>query len=133
MDANISTWLRGVDYFARLPDDDFLEVAKHVHLRRYAAGQIIMLDGDPCDGLHIVREGRVRVYKMSPAGKEQVLRIIQPGESFNDVPVFDGGPNPASADCLDESEVGTLTAADTEQLLCTRPGFSAALLRACAS
>ena len=49
---------------------------------------------------------------MSVAGKEQVLRIIQPGESFNDVAVFDGGPNPASADCLEESEVGTLTIVD---------------------
>jgi CRP/FNR family transcriptional regulator len=129
MDADITAWLRGVDYFARLPDDDFLEVVKHLHLRRYSAGQVILLEGDPCDGLFIVREGRVRVYKMSPAGKEQVLRIIQPGESFNDVPVFDGGPNPASADCVDESEVGTLTTAGAEELLRTRPGFIAAMLR----
>ena len=129
MDANITTWLRGVDYFARLPDDDFREVANHVHVRRYSAGQVIMLEDDPCDGLFIVHEGRIRVYKMSPAGKEQVLRIIQPDESFNDVAVFDGGPNPASADSLDESEVGILTSAAAEELLRTRPGFGAAMLR----
>jgi CRP/FNR family transcriptional regulator len=66
---------------------------------------------------------------MSPAGKEQVLRVIPSGESFNDVPVFDGGPNPASADCLDKSEIGILTKSDVEQLLRTRAGFSGAMLR----
>ena len=129
MNTNVATWLRGVDYFTRLQDDDFLEVAKHVHLRRYSAGQVIMFEGEACDGLYIVREGRIRVFKMSPAGKEQVLRIIGSGESFNDVPVFDGGSNPASADCLDDSEVGILTTAAAEELLRTRPGFSAAMLR----
>ncbi|HVA24717.1 MAG TPA: Crp/Fnr family transcriptional regulator [Chloroflexota bacterium] len=129
MDANTTTWLRGVDYFAGLQDDDFIEVAKHVHVRRYSAGQVILLEDDPCDGLFIVHEGRIRVYKMSPAGKGQVLRIIQPGESFNDVAVFDGGPNPASADSLDESEVGILTRDAAEELLHTRPGFGAAMLR----
>lgn len=122
-------WLRAVDYFAGLPEEDFQEVARHVHLRHYAAGQVIMLEGEPCNGLYIVREGRVRVYKMSPTGKEQVLRIIPGGESFNDVPVFDGGPNPASADCLDECDVGILTTGDAELLLRTRAEFSAAMLR----
>src|SRR5690348_10141293 len=109
-------WLREIDYFARLADEDFREVAGHVHLHRYAAGQVVMLEGEPCEGLYVVREGRVRVYKMSPAGKERVLRIIPAGESFNDVPVFDGGPNPASADCLDDCELGILTNADAAQL-----------------
>lgn len=122
-------WLRGVDYFAALPDEDFRELARHVHVRQYAAGQLVMLEGEACEGLYVVHVGRVRVYKMSPAGKEQVLRIIPAGESFNDVPVFDGGLNPASADCLEASELGILTKADVELLLRTRAGFGTAMLR----
>lgn len=129
MAVNATSWLRRVDYFRALPDVDLAEVAKHVHLKRYAQGQLVIMEGEPCDGLYVVREGRVRVYKMSPAGKEQVLRIIPPDESFNDVPVFDGGPNPASADSLDESEIGILTKPDAERLLQSRPSFSAAMLR----
>src|SRR5690242_18906923 len=105
MDAS-KVWLRQVEYFRGLPEEDYSEVAKRVHVRRYESGQVIMLEGEPCEGLYVVRAGRARIYKMSPAGKEQVLRIIPAGESFNDVPVFDGGPNPASADCLDASEIG---------------------------
>ena len=124
-----SSWLRDVEYFAALPEADFEEVARHVHVRHYVAGQVVMLEDDPCEGLYVVRDGRVRIYKMSPAGKEQVLRLIPAGESFNDVPVFDGGPNPASADCLDESDVGVLATSDVDHLLRTRPGFGAAMLR----
>lgn len=129
MDTDPTAWLRQVDYFAALPDEDFREVARHVHVRHYAAGQVIMLEGDPCEGLYIVRHGRVRIYKMSLTGKEQVLRIIPAGESFNDVPVFDSGPNPASADCLNDSDVGILTKSDAEYLLASRPEFGAAMLR----
>ncbi|HLG70048.1 MAG TPA: Crp/Fnr family transcriptional regulator [Chloroflexota bacterium] len=129
MDSDSDTWLRQVDYFGALPDGDFREVARHVHARRYAAGQVIMLEGDACEGLYVVKDGRARIYKMSPAGKEQVLRIIPPGESFNDVPVFDGGPNPASADALDDSEIGILTKTDAERVLASRPDFAAAMLR----
>lgn len=129
VDEALATWLRPVDYFKALAEDDFTELVRHVHVRHYAAGQLVMLEGEVCEGLYIVRDGRVRIYKMSPSGKEQVLRIIPSGESFNDVPVFDGGPNPASADCLDESDVGILTKVDAEHLLRTRPGFGSAMLR----
>jgi CRP/FNR family transcriptional regulator len=129
MEQDGSGWLRRVAYFAALPGADFEQVTRRVHLRWYAAGQVVMLEGEAAEGLYIVRKGRVRVYKMSPTGKEQVLRIIPAGESFNDVPVFDGGPNPASADCLDESAIGILTKTDADQLLATRPAFSAAMLR----
>ncbi len=88
-----------------------------------------MLEGERCEGLYVVKQGRARIYKMAPTGKQQVLRIIPAGESFNDVPVFDGGPNPASADCLDSSEVGILTKADAERLLASNPQFAAAMLR----
>lgn len=129
MESDTAAWLRRVDYFSALPEDDVREVARHVHMRHYAAGQVVMLEGEVCEGLYVIRDGRVRIYKMSPAGKEQVLRIIPAGESFNDVPVFDGGLNPASADCVDESDVGVLTRSAVDELLRTRPGFGAAMLR----
>jgi CRP/FNR family transcriptional regulator len=129
MGLDATAWLREVEYFGALPEDDFAEAGGHVHVRHYSAGQVIALEGEPCAGLYVVKQGRARIYKMSPAGKEQVLRIIPPGESFNDVPVFDGGPNPASADALDESEIGILSTSDVDHLLRTRPGFSGAMLR----
>jgi CRP-like cAMP-binding protein len=126
---NPGAWLRQVAYFVGLPEDDLAEVARCVHGRPYQAGQVIILEGDDCPGMYIVRSGRVRVYKASPAGKQQVLRIMTPFDSFNDVPVFDGGSNPASAEALDDADVAFLSKADAERLLHSRPSFGPAMLR----
>jgi CRP/FNR family transcriptional regulator len=53
----------------------------------------------------VVKSGRIRIFKTSPEGREQVLLIAGPGDSFSDVPVFDGGPNPASSSALEPSTV----------------------------
>jgi CRP/FNR family transcriptional regulator len=55
-------------------------------------------------GLFAVHSGHVKIYKMSPEGREQILTIIGPRDSFNDVAVFDGGPNPANAQAMDATE-----------------------------
>jgi CRP/FNR family transcriptional regulator len=58
---------------------------------------MVLLEGESAENLYFVASGAVKVFKTSAQGKEQILSIVRPGESFNDVPIFDGGPNPASA------------------------------------
>src|SRR5581483_9555162 len=64
-----------------------------------------MLENDPCPGLYLVESGRVKVFRTSTDGREQVLMIVGPGGAFNDVPVFDGGPNAAAAAALERCSV----------------------------
>jgi uncharacterized protein YeaO (DUF488 family) len=66
-------------------------------VRHYDRGDLILLEGDLGGALHYVRSGLIKVFKTSAAGKEQVLRMISAGHTFNNVPALDGGPNPASA------------------------------------
>src|SRR5512140_3033771 len=96
--------LRGVPYFARLNEDVLGELARIAVTRRFERGDVLFLEGELNDGLYLLRSGRVRIYKTSPEGREQVLAIVGTGESFNEVPVFDDGPNPASAQALEDSE-----------------------------
>jgi CRP-like cAMP-binding protein len=63
-------------------------------------GEMIMLEGEPSDALYLVVAGAIKVFKTSSDGKEQILYLVRPGESLNDVPVFDGGPNPMSAEAM---------------------------------
>ncbi|HEV2175593.1 MAG TPA: Crp/Fnr family transcriptional regulator [Terriglobia bacterium] len=73
--------------------------------RRYHRGQLLFGEGDPCTGLFLVAVGRVRIFKLSPAGREQVLAVEGPGSSFAELPVFDGGNYPAAASALEDTEV----------------------------
>jgi CRP/FNR family transcriptional regulator len=62
-------------------------------------------EGDPGIGFYMVAAGKVKIYKMSPDGKEQILHIFGPGEPFGEVPVFHGNPFPANASTLTEAEL----------------------------
>jgi len=93
--------LRSIPYFAALDEDTLASIAATAAYRAYAPDEIIFLEGEPCAGLFCVESGHVKIYKASTEGREQILHIAGPSESFNDVAVFDGGPNPASAQAME--------------------------------
>ncbi len=97
--------LRQVPYFAELNEEALKGLAARVRERKLDAGETVLMEGDPCEGLYFVVSGRVKVFKVSVEGKEQVIRILGPGRTFNDVPVFDGGPNPGSVAAMEASTV----------------------------
>jgi CRP/FNR family transcriptional regulator len=68
-------------------------------------GEFLFLDGEPCQGLYIVESGQIKIFKNSSEGREQVLDIVGPGAVFNEIPIFDGGANPASALAQEDSTV----------------------------
>ncbi len=100
--------------------------------RHYERGDIIILEGDRGGALHFVRSGLVKVFKSSPEGKEQVLRLIEAGRTFNDVPALDGGPNPASVAALEPSIVYATGGAELRRLIVERPGVALATVQALA-
>ena len=65
----------------------------------------LFAEGDPCTGLYFVASGKVRIFKLSPSGREQILAVEGPGTSFAELPVFDGGNYPAAASALEDTEV----------------------------
>jgi CRP-like cAMP-binding protein len=101
--------------------------------RHYDRGGIILLEGDMGGALQYVCSGLVKVYKTSPAGKDQVLRLVAAGDTFNDVPALDGGPNPASASALEPSTIYVIQRAELRKLILTRPEVAEAVVKTLAS
>jgi len=100
-----------IDFFAHIPLFSGLSQEQHKNLfqicikRRYRRNQTIFREGKPANGFYIVFSGRVKVYKLSPEGKEQILHIFGPGEVFGEVPVFAGRSFPAHASALEDSVI----------------------------
>src|SRR5688572_8705269 len=103
--------LRGSPYFARLEPAVRERIIRVMVARSYDAGERIFSEGDDegAAALHFVDSGAVRIFKLSLEGREQVLRLMRPGDSFADVPVFDGGPYPANADALEPASVVSIS------------------------
>jgi CRP-like cAMP-binding protein len=101
--------LGSLPYFRAMSPDRLAALARHALCRHFAAQEMILIQGEPTSGLWVVEEGRVKVFRLSPDGREHILLLVGPGESFNDIPALDGGPNPANAVALSEVTAWTLS------------------------
>jgi CRP/FNR family transcriptional regulator len=97
--------------------------------RSYPAGQIVLLEGAPSSVLYVVQAGRLKLFKTSARGREQVLRLLRPGDMFNEVAVFDDGPNPASAQAIEDCTLYLLRRRDLLRFVAQRPGIALAITR----
>jgi CRP/FNR family cyclic AMP-dependent transcriptional regulator len=87
----------------------------------YAPGQSIFVEGDPCAGLYVIESGEVKIFRVSPSGREQILAIESAGASIAELPVFDGGNYPASAAALTESTLLHIRKKDFQELCLAHP------------
>lgn len=88
------------------------QLAQRTARKHYQPGELIFSEGDACSGLHIITQGKVRIFKTSASGREQVLAINVPGESVAELPVFDGGSYPASAMAIEPAEIAFISRRD---------------------
>lgn len=120
--------LRVVAFFGGLDDSILTDLARHTIWREYAAGEVVFLEGETASGLYVLQRGWLKAVKTSPEGREQVLRFIGPGETFNETGVFARRPNPASAIALEEAGVWLLRRDSILRLLRERPDFAERVL-----
>lgn len=113
--------LKRVPYFSGLSLADLESIKKLVFEKTADRAETVVLEGEPAANLYFVASGAVRVFKTSAEGKEQVLSIVRPGESFNEVPVFDGGPNPASVRAMSPVVLYEIKRNDMEDILRSHP------------
>ncbi|MDW7773998.1 MAG: Crp/Fnr family transcriptional regulator [Desulfobulbaceae bacterium] len=86
--------------FSGLSEEELDKIARIAVVKKIARGEMIFFEHDEATGFYMVLEGRVKIYKMSLEGKEQILHIFGPGEPIGEVPVFHGQPFPANAMAL---------------------------------
>src|SRR6516165_7276522 len=119
--VNNESVLRKTQLFATLTEGEMRTLCSRVSNRRFARGETLFSEGDPCHGLFVVAAGRIRIFKLSPSGREQVLAVEGPGSSFAELPVFDGGVYPASASALEDAEVLFISREDFQNYCCEHP------------
>lgn len=117
-----------VALFSKLSAENISELGKLMRPRRLKKGQLLFSEGDPCAGLYIVAHGRMRIYKTSASGREQVLAVETVGGSIAELPVFDGGPYPASVSALENSTVLFVSSSDFRAFCLKYPEVSLNLL-----
>jgi len=114
-------FLKSILYFSDLGLAELESIRKLVFEKTADRAEMVLLEGESAANLYFVASGVVKVFKTSAEGKEQILSIVRPGESFNDVPIFDGGPNPASARAMGPVLLYGIKKNDMEAILRDHP------------
>jgi len=100
--VNFASIISNTPLFKGLSQSQLGKIKKIVVKKERNKGESIFSEGDKADGFYITALGRVKVYKVSLEGKEQILHIFGPGEPFGEVPVFSGSVFPANAQAIEK-------------------------------
>ena len=124
--------LRRAPLFAALDDEQAAELRASMSEVTLARGDALFHEGDPGDRLYVVTEGKVKLHRTSPDGRENMLAVLGPGELIGELSLFDPGPRTATATALTEVKLLGLGHGDLQPWLNARPEVATALLRAVA-
>ncbi|MDQ6614828.1 MAG: Crp/Fnr family transcriptional regulator [Actinomycetota bacterium] len=93
------------ELFADLDADELHRIVADTHTIQLSRNEVLFNQGDPAGALYGVRAGRVAISLQSPDGRESVLALMEAGDLFGDMPLFDGEPRSAQARALEASDL----------------------------
>jgi CRP/FNR family cyclic AMP-dependent transcriptional regulator len=126
--VNDSSYLRQVDIFANLSEEDAQELMALARKRSFRAGEVIFHRDDPGQVLYIIKEGKVKIALISPDGQEISLVVFGKGECFGEFALLDGEPRSADAIALDKVECYTLQRSDFQNAIMKHPTIAIQVL-----
>lgn len=133
LSADERAHLHQMPLFTSLDEATLAQVAATTAVRQYDRGEVIAVEGERGGALRYVRSGMVKLATTSTDGREQVLRLVPAGQSFNLVAALDGEPSAASATALDLTTIYAVPRDVVSRLLVERPDVAQSALRALAS
>lgn len=100
---NMIDHIAAIPLFEGLPHDNHQDLASIAIEKSFSRGETVFSEGQAGSGFYVVVTGRIKIFKLSAEGKEQILHVFGPGEPFGEVPVFEGRRFPAHAVALEDS------------------------------
>ncbi len=120
--------IASIPLFEDLTKKQHADISAIAVWQKYKRGQLVFSEGDEGSGFYVLISGGVKIFKLSPEGKEQILHIMGPGEPFGEAAVFAGEPFPASARTLTESKVLFFPRRSFVDLITKNPALSLNML-----
>ena len=102
---DVASVLRKCPLFAGADSDQLRRIQAIALQKEYRRGDLLFAEGQKAEGFYLLLEGKIKLYKLSAAGKEQILHILGPGEPFAEAALFAGAGYPAFAEALADSRI----------------------------
>ncbi|CVK18648.1 MULTISPECIES: Crp/Fnr family transcriptional regulator [Sporomusa] len=122
-------YLKHLPIFEELAPVDLAAIDNVTVERRYKKNMIIFMEGEPGEGFHYVKSGKVKIVKMAQDGREHIINILGPGEVFAEVLLFNRGPYPATSVALEDSVIGIIKNVELENVVVDNPRIALHIIR----
>jgi CRP/FNR family transcriptional regulator, dissimilatory nitrate respiration regulator len=100
VELSIVDILRSCRLFSQVQPAGFAQLAAIGRLCKFRKGELVFRERQECPGVYVVGSGLVRVYRIAPNGKEHILHMVGPGNTFAEVAAIGGFPCPANAEAV---------------------------------
>ncbi|GGJ96220.1 Crp/Fnr family transcriptional regulator [Lentibacillus kapialis] len=117
-----------VPIFNHLNHEEQVEVASTSMSQSYDKKDLIFQAGNPSEYLYIVHKGKVRNYNLSESGKEQLIRILEPGDFMGELAVFTDEWLTSFAEAIEPTEICAIHQSNLQQLLQEKPAIAFKIL-----
>ena len=117
-----------VPIFNHLEEQQMIEIMMTTNSVSYKRGEIIYQAGDKSDSLYIVNKGKIRIYRLAESGKEQLVRILNPGDFTGELALFNEALHESFAEAMEETQVCMIKRSDLQKFLLKYPSISLKIL-----
>jgi CRP/FNR family transcriptional regulator len=121
--------LQNFEFLRGLEDETLAQLAKNAAWKVFAPDAVVFWEGDSESNLYYLQYGLLKILKAAPDGREQVLRLISPGETFNEVGILAQRANPATAVALEESGIWLIPRQALEEVILAHPQVALQIIR----
>ena len=126
-DQKLKTLRKNI-YFEGLDKSALDKVAKNMRLYEFKRKETVFLEEEKCAGLHILKSGSAKIYRLSPQGRQYIVSILYEDATFNEVSVYGGGTNPVNAATLEKSTIWLINVDVLHELVLSYPTYAQKVL-----
>ena len=116
--------LRNNIYFEGLDESALDIVAENMRLYQFKRKESIFLEEEESAGLHILKSGSAKIYRLSPQGRQYIVNILYEGSTFNEVSVYGGGANPVNVETLEKTAIWVISVDVLRKLVLSYPTYA---------
>lgn len=125
---NKSEILSRIPLFSGLGPTEVQALAQHAVEKHFTADEMLFWEGEPCAGIFLIAEGSAKIFKTSPGGREMMLALETAPATVAELPLFDGGPYPASVRAVGPVTAYFISKSDFHQVCRQYPDLGLKLL-----
>ena len=122
-------YLKQISIFAQLKEEFLQKIDDISILRNYPKGKILFMEGEQGEAFFYIKSGLVKISKLSSDGREHILHILNEGHVFAEVTLFSNCDYPATAEVLEDAEIGMIKNIALEKLILETPEISLELIK----